>query len=68
LENKEFFITFQPKGKKVKVLTGTSLVEAAQKAKINMPSFCGSRGKCGKCKVKILLPQLTYTEQEKNPN
>ena len=65
MKNKEFEITFQPKGKNVRVAPGTNLVEAAQNAKIIIPSFCGSRGKCGKCKVKILKPDLPYTDQEK---
>ncbi len=65
MENQEFVITFQPKRKKVKVASGTNLIEAAQQANITIPAFCGNRGKCGKCKIKILKPELPYTNQEK---
>ncbi len=64
MENQEIVIIFQPKRKIVKVLSGTNLIEAAQKADIIIPSFCGTHGKCGKCKVKILQKELPYTYQE----
>ena len=64
MENQEFVIIFQPKGKKVKVPSGTNLIAAAQKANIIIPSFCGNRGKCGKCKIKILQQELPHTYQE----
>jgi uncharacterized 2Fe-2S/4Fe-4S cluster protein (DUF4445 family) len=64
LDTQEFMITFLPKEKKLVVSSGTNLVEAAQKAKIIIPTFCGNRGKCGKCKVKILQQELPYTNQE----
>jgi uncharacterized 2Fe-2S/4Fe-4S cluster protein (DUF4445 family) len=65
LDNKEIVIIFQPKRKIVKVSSGTNLVEAAQKADIIIPGFCGNRGKCGKCKVKILQKKIPHTVQEK---
>lgn len=64
MENQEIVIIFQPKRKIVKVPSGTNLIKAAQTADIIIPSFCGNRGKCGKCKVKILQKKLPYTYQE----
>ncbi|MDZ7358809.1 MAG: ASKHA domain-containing protein, partial [candidate division KSB1 bacterium] len=57
-------ITFLPKNKKISVPSGTNLLEAAQRADIFVPNFCGSRGKCGKCKVKLVQSTLPYTAQE----
>ncbi len=57
-------IIFRPEGKKVNVQPGTYLTEAAYKADIIIPNFCGNRGKCGKCKVKILQKEVPYTIQE----
>ncbi len=57
-------IAFLPKNKKVSVPMGTSLLEAAQQADILIPNFCGSRGKCGKCKIKLVQPALPFTAQE----
>ena len=64
LENKQITITFQPGNKRVKIPAGTNLIEAAKKAGINIPNLCGNRGKCGKCKVKILHKQIHATHQE----
>lgn len=64
MTNPEIVVIFQPKKKIVKVPTGTNLIEAAKKAKIFIPTFCGNRGKCGKCKVKILQKRIPFTHQE----
>lgn len=60
----ENVVIFQPDEKIIKVPTGTNLIEAAKKAKIFIPTFCGNRGKCGKCKIKILQSPLPFTHQE----
>ncbi|MCI0493515.1 ASKHA domain-containing protein [candidate division KSB1 bacterium] len=62
--NKDIVVIFQPEGRTIKVPTGTNLMAASQKAGIIIPGFCGNRGKCGKCKVKILEKQIPYTHQE----
>lgn len=49
----EIKITFQPSGRSVFVLSGTSLLEVAGRAGIVLQSPCGGRGTCGKCKVRI---------------
>ena len=44
-------VIFQPPGKRVKVQAGTSILEAARMADVDLTSICGGKGKCGKCKV-----------------
>ncbi|MDD1675480.1 MAG: 2Fe-2S iron-sulfur cluster-binding protein, partial [Methanomicrobiales archaeon] len=44
-------ITFLPSHRKVEVEKGTTILEAAQKANLNMNVVCGGQGKCGKCVV-----------------
>lgn len=64
MKNKESTVIFQPEGRTVKVPIGTNLMTASQQAGIIIPGFCGNRGKCGKCKVKILDRRIPYTHQE----
>jgi len=49
----EVTVIFQPYGRRVKVPAGTSILEAARIAGINIRSICGGKGNCGKCKVVI---------------
>jgi uncharacterized 2Fe-2S/4Fe-4S cluster protein (DUF4445 family) len=62
-------ISFLPKGKKIEVKQGTRLLEAAFAAGIPLDSLCGGKGKCGKCKIKIInfekLPPLDQIEKER---
>jgi len=46
-------ITFLPGNIKVDVAQGTTIMEAARAAGVNVESTCGGRGTCGKCKVQI---------------
>ncbi len=64
MEQEEALIIFQPKNESVKVPVGTNLIDAADSAGIIIPNICGKRGKCGKCKVKILQQELPYSQQE----
>ena len=64
LNIKDVLIHFLPKKKTVKVPPGTNLIEAADKAGINIPSLCAGRGKCGKCKVKVVHKKIPYTSEE----
>jgi uncharacterized 2Fe-2S/4Fe-4S cluster protein (DUF4445 family) len=50
---KKYTIRFEPNGLKIKVPSGTILLEAAHKAGIYLSSICGGDGYCGKCKVII---------------
>jgi uncharacterized 2Fe-2S/4Fe-4S cluster protein (DUF4445 family) len=46
-------VTFLPTFRKVEVNQGATILDAAQKAGINMNVVCGGQGKCGKCIVYI---------------
>jgi uncharacterized 2Fe-2S/4Fe-4S cluster protein (DUF4445 family) len=58
-------VEFQPEGRYVHVLPGTSLLEAAGRADIVIETPCGGLGTCGKCRVEVLknAPPPTGTEQ-----
>lgn len=44
---------FWPQGKKVKVRPGTSVLRAAQKARIHIATRCGGQAACLMCKVQV---------------
>jgi len=51
---KSYKVIFQPGDLEVEVLAGSTIMEAMDKAGIDADFPCGGRGKCGKCRVKIL--------------
>lgn len=51
-------IIFQPSGSRGKILSGKTLLEAAQELGENIESLCGGKGTCGKCR--ILIPEGHY--------
>jgi uncharacterized 2Fe-2S/4Fe-4S cluster protein (DUF4445 family) len=53
-QHREVAVSFEPHGKKVFVLPGTSLLEAASRAGLTLKSPCGGNGTCGKCRVRVL--------------
>ncbi|MBE3113716.1 MAG: 2Fe-2S iron-sulfur cluster binding domain-containing protein, partial [Actinobacteria bacterium] len=44
-------IDFLPDKKNIKVNEGTTILEALERAGINIDTPCGGKGICGKCKV-----------------
>jgi len=44
---------FQPYGKRVVTQRGSTILDAAQAAGLDLRSTCGGRGECGKCRVII---------------
>lgn len=42
------------------------LIESLRNEGIYLPSACGSKGKCGLCKVRIVNPELPFNELEKD--
>jgi uncharacterized 2Fe-2S/4Fe-4S cluster protein (DUF4445 family) len=42
---------FEPYGKRVLAQTGSTILDAAQAAGLDLRSTCGGRGECGKCRV-----------------
>ncbi|WP_054957134.1 2Fe-2S iron-sulfur cluster-binding protein [Paenibacillus dakarensis] len=49
----DFEVTFQPEGTKVKVRRNTSVLEAARRAGVRIPTRCGGKMGCLMCKVQI---------------
>ncbi len=48
-------VTFQPHGRTVFVLRGTTILEAAARVGLVIETPCGGAGTCGKCRVRIAL-------------
>ena len=46
-------VLFEPSGKSVPVAPGSNVFELAKMCEVNIPSACGGKGNCGKCKVLI---------------
>lgn len=46
-------VTFQPTGRDIYVLPGTTVKDAIYLARFDFDFPCGGRGKCGKCRVQI---------------
>ena len=55
-------VQFQPDGKSVFVLEGTTLIEAAGKAGIILETPCGGKGACGKCCVQVVQGQVAPSD------
>ena len=62
----EFPVTFQPGDKKVYVLAGTRLQEAATAADLVLDAPCGGEGTCGKCRVIVSEGAAPPTAEERN--
>jgi uncharacterized 2Fe-2S/4Fe-4S cluster protein (DUF4445 family) len=59
-----FEIQFQPLGKRVFVQEGTSVLEAARLAGIDITSACGGEGSCGQCQVVLLAGAVNRPTQD----
>lgn len=58
-EKKRFIVDLEPIGRRVEVEAGTNLLEAAQKAGIDLVASCGGIGICGTCRVRIAHGEVT---------
>ena len=47
-------VRFEPSGREVRVLRGTTVLAAARSAGLPMASACGADGLCARCGVEIL--------------
>jgi uncharacterized 2Fe-2S/4Fe-4S cluster protein (DUF4445 family) len=59
-------VTLQPIGKRIQVDPGTSLLEVARLAGVELVSLCGGIGSCDSCKIRLVsgeLTRLTLEEQ-----
>jgi uncharacterized 2Fe-2S/4Fe-4S cluster protein (DUF4445 family) len=62
-------IMFQPAGKGIKVRQGTSVLNAARKAGIHIPTRCGGKAGCLMCKVEVdkqYMPALSRIGDAEN--
>lgn len=59
-------VTFQPQGRSVHVLPGTTVLEAAAGAGLAVDTPCGGQGTCGKCRVQFLSGACPPTAREKH--
>ena len=57
-------VTFLPGYRKIDVDTGTTILDAAQRAGLNMNVVCGGQGKCGKCVVFIQSGRADFDRQK----
>lgn len=61
-----FKIDFEPIGRRVPYRDGASILEAARDAGVCISSFCGGKGTCGKCKIRVTSGKVSaLTENEK---
>jgi uncharacterized 2Fe-2S/4Fe-4S cluster protein (DUF4445 family) len=51
-------VTFKPSGVTVEVASGSSLLDAAQKAGVTIDADCGGQGVCAGCAVRVVLGQV----------
>jgi uncharacterized 2Fe-2S/4Fe-4S cluster protein (DUF4445 family) len=51
-------ITFRPSGRRVTVVPGTYLLDAARQAGVEADAPCGGKGACGKCIVRVLSGEV----------
>lgn len=62
-----YIINLEPVGSRVAVQAGTTLLQAAQQAGVELISICGGTGTCGSCRVQLVsgkLSSLTLDEQQ----
>ena len=57
-------VTFLPSYRKIDVERGTTILDAAQRAGLNMNVVCGGQGKCGKCVVYIQSGRADFDRQK----
>src|SRR5512136_209928 len=57
-------VTFLPSYRKIDVSRGSTILEAAQKAGMNINVVCGGQGKCGKCVVYVQSGKTEFDRQK----
>lgn len=57
-------VTFLPSYRKIEVESECTILEAAQRAGLNMNVVCGGQGKCGKCVVFIVSGRTEFDGQK----
>jgi len=59
-------VTFLPHGRRAVVEYGQSVFEAGKQAGVYIPTTCGGKGTCGRCRVRVegQARPPTYTERQ----
>jgi len=57
-------VRFEPSGKTVAVSVGSSLLEAALRAGIQLPATCGGQSECGECRLALLDGKVSPTTRD----
>lgn len=57
-------VTFLPSYRKIEVARGSTILDAAQRAGLNMNVVCGGLGKCGKCVVYVQSGRTEFDQQK----
>ncbi len=52
-------IDFEPVGKRIEVVTGTTLLDAARLSGVELTSDCGGQGRCGQCRIAVIEGAVT---------
>ena len=52
-KSEKYKVEFLPSGKTDYFVSGTNILEAARDLEIELPSFCGGVGICGKCLIEV---------------
>ena len=55
-------VSFLPQGATAEVPEGTTILEAATQARVDLPAPCGGQGRCGRCKVQLQDGQVGQPE------
>ncbi len=54
----QVWVDLQPVGRRISVVPGTTLLEAAQQAGVEIAAVCGGAGSCGKCRIQLMSGEL----------
>jgi uncharacterized 2Fe-2S/4Fe-4S cluster protein (DUF4445 family) len=57
-------VTFLPSYHKIEIEQGSTILDAAQRAGLNINVVCGGQGKCGKCIVYVQSGKTTFDRQK----
>ena len=57
-------VTFIPGYRKIEVEQGSTILDAAQRAGLNINVVCGGQGKCGKCIVYVQSGKTNFDQQK----
>jgi len=66
MQERQVCVTFEPSGRRVYVLPGTTVLETAARAGLILDTPCGGAGTCGKCRVRVAAGAETPCDAEGN--